>query len=71
MYKFMISLHPQQQLLLSVFSIMTILVVIIEKTVGMRGFSSGSAGKEPACQSKRYKRCGFDSCVKKIPWRRK
>ena len=27
--------------------------------------------KEPACQCRRYKRCGFDPWVKKIPWRRK
>ena len=34
------------------------------------GFSGWSAGKEPACQYRRYKRCGFDK-VRKIPWRRK
>ena len=27
-------------------------------------------GKEPACQFRRHKRCGFDPCVRKIPWRR-
>ena len=27
-------------------------------------------GKEPACQYRRYKRCGFDLWVSKIPWRR-
>ena len=32
---------------------------------------SGASGKEPACQCKRCKRCGFHSWVKKILWRRK
>ena len=27
-------------------------------------------GKEPACQCRRHKRCGFNSWVRKIPWRR-
>ena len=27
-----------------------------------KGFSSGPSGKEPTCQSRRHKRCGFD------PW---
>ena len=35
------------------------------------GFSDGSAGKEPACQFRRSKRCGFDPWVRKFPWRRK
>ena len=29
------------------------------------------SGKESACQGKRYRRCGFDPWVGKIPWRRK
>ena len=29
------------------------------------------SGKESACQCRRYKRCGFDPWVGKIPWRRK
>ena len=29
-----------------------------------------TSGKEPACQCRRCKRCRFDSCVGKIPWRR-
>ena len=28
-------------------------------------------GKESACQSRRPRRCEFDPCVGKIPWRRK
>ena len=34
------------------------------------GFPGGTSGKEPACQRKRHKRCGFNTCVRKIPWRR-
>ena len=32
-----------------------------------QGFPGGTDGKEPACQCRR---CGFDSWVGKIPWRR-
>ena len=32
--------------------------------------SGSSSGKEPACQCRRHKRCGFDPWVGKIPWRR-
>ena len=31
---------------------------------------SGASGKEPACQCRRHKRCGFDPWVEKISWRR-
>ena len=34
------------------------------------GFSGGASGKEPACQCRSCKRCGFDPWVGKIPWRR-
>ena len=34
------------------------------------GFPGGSSGKEPACQSRRRKRCRFDLWVGKILWRR-
>jgi len=37
---------------------------------GSRGFLGGTGGKEPACQCRRHKRCGFDPWVRKIPWRR-
>ena len=30
----------------------------------------GTSGKEPACQCRRCKRCGFMPSVGKIPWRR-
>ena len=33
-----------------------------------RGFPGGASGKEPICQYKRHKRCGFDPWVGKIPW---
>ena len=35
-----------------------------------RGFPGGDSGKEPACQCRRCKRCGFDPRVEKIPWGR-
>ena len=31
---------------------------------------NGGSGKEPACQCRRHKRCGFDPWVRKIPGRR-
>ena len=34
------------------------------------GFPGGPSGKEPACQCRRHKRCKFDPCIGKIPWRR-
>ena len=37
---------------------------------GLQGLPSGASGKEPICQGKRCKRCGFYPWVGKIPWRR-
>ena len=34
------------------------------------GFPGGAGGKEPSCQCRRHKRCGFDPWVGKTPWRR-
>ena len=36
----------------------------------LRGFPGGASGKEPAYQCRRLERCGFDSWVGKMPWRR-
>ena len=33
-------------------------------------FPAGAAGKEPACQCRRHKRCRFNPWVRKLPWRR-
>ena len=33
-----------------------------------RSFPGGASGKEPACQCRRCKRCGFNHWVRKIPW---
>ena len=33
-------------------------------------FLDGCRGKEAGCQSRKYKRFGFDPGVRKIPWRR-
>ena len=39
--------------------------------VWMEGwFTGGANGKEPPCQCRRNKRCGFDPWVGKMPWRR-
>ena len=35
-----------------------------------KGIPGGTSGKELACQCRRWKRCGFDPWVRKIPWRR-
>ena len=40
-------------------------------TSASMGFPGGANGKEPTCQCRRHKRCGFDPWVGKIPWRRK
>ena len=37
----------------------------------LMGFSGGTSGKEPACQCRRCKRCGFDPWVRGSPWERK
>ena len=34
------------------------------------GFPAGASSKEPTCQCKRHKICGFDPWVRKMPWRR-
>ena len=32
------------------------------------GFSGGASAKDPACQCRRFKRCGFGPWVRKISW---
>ena len=39
-------------------------------TKGSLGFPGGTSGKEPTCQCRRHKRCGFHPWVRKILWRR-
>ena len=34
------------------------------------GFPGSTSGKEPTCQCRRCKRCGFNPWLRKIPWRR-
>ena len=34
------------------------------------GFPGGTSDKEPICQCRRHKKCGFSLWVGKIPWRR-
>ena len=43
---------------------------IIQIQRRLKGFLGGTSGKEPACQSRRHKRCGFDPWIRKNPWRR-
>ena len=44
---------------------------LISSTLSGRwGFPGGARGKEPYCQCRRRKRCGFDLWVGKIPWRK-
>jgi len=33
-------------------------------------FTGGASGKEPACQRRKHKRCGFNPWIGKIPRRR-
>ena len=37
----------------------------------LTSFPGDAVGKESACQCRRYKRCGFDPWVRKIPWHKK
>ena len=47
------------------------LSIVNNAAVNVRvGFPGGTSGKEPTCQRRRHKRCGFDRWVGKIPWRR-
>ena len=39
-------------------------------TVWAKDFPRGAGGKDPACQCRRHKICGFDPCIRKISWRR-
>ena len=43
---------------------------LIQSIKNQRGYPGGSDGKEPACQFRRHKRCGFNPWLRKIPWRR-
>ena len=43
---------------------------LLEVTRFRWGFPGGPSGKEPACQCRRHKRCGFDPWFRKIPWTR-
>ena len=45
----------------------TVLMEVVNKLTGIPKWLSG---KEPACQCRRHRRCGFHPWVGKIPWRR-
>ena len=44
--------------------------VLISKSIHLWSYKRLS-GKEPICQCRRHRKCGFDLWVRKIPWRRK
>ena len=46
-------------------------ICICHSFVNPAGLPRWCYGKEPACQSRRHKRCGFHPWVGKMPWRRK
>ena len=52
-----------------VYSRFLLVINFIHSSVYM-SFPCSASGKEPACQCRRCKRCGFDPWVGKIPWRR-
>ena len=39
-------------------------------SISLLCWNSSASGKEPTCQCRRLKRCGFHSWVGQIPWRR-
>ena len=41
----------------------------LREFIASRGFPGGASGKEPTCQSRRHKRCGFDPWVGRSPGR--
>ena len=47
-----------------------VLAALCAQMTFLLGFSGGTSGKEPTCQCRRHKGCGFDPWVGKIPWRR-
>ena len=49
----------------------SILNQIVPNYMSILGFPGSTSGKEPACQYRRHKKCGFNPWVWKIPWRRK
>ena len=46
-----------------------LMLAVLSKQIYTYGFPGGASGKAPTCQCRRYKRCGFDPWVGKIPWR--
>ena len=42
-----------------------------QSNAGLMGFPRQCSVKEPSCQCRGHKRCGFDPWVGKVPWRRK
>ena len=36
--------------------------------INIPAFPGGTSGKDPTCQCRRHKRCGFNPWVGQIPW---
>ena len=36
--------------------------------INIPAFPGGTSGKEPTCQCRRHKRCGFNPWIGQIPW---
>ena len=45
-------------------------IELLNSSMLLLGLPRWLSGKEPACQCRRHKRCGFNPWVGKIPWRR-
>ena len=43
---------------------------LLNSSMLLLGLPRWLSGKEPDCQCRRHKRCGFNPWVGKIPWRR-
>ena len=47
-----------------------VVFLLLSEDAGLElGLPSGASGKEPTCQCRRLKTCGFDPWVGKIPWK--
>ena len=56
------------------YTIIQIISIVLENYLHssylLGAFPGDANGKESACQCRRHKRCGFDSWVRKISWKR-
>ena len=62
--------HPRTNFLNTPVSVTYVYIVDFVLHTLRMGSSGSTSGKESACQCSRQRRLGFDSWVRKIPWRR-